>query len=192
VFAEAHSDRYADKTIAFTDPELETAAVLRVFFTTITTMRVPLAQFEGKDLTVLTTFLFFLRKWDAKNIYAVTLDSIHTAVKAGRLYPLRVFQLGALLDEVETCCVALGNPDYGDPWWGPWFGKHHDKMHHYPFNPCGWTPRFYLEHKIPTVYLAALSQAMGLEPSSPGPYFLRYLEKAKEALKAHEVEKARE
>lgn len=90
VFAEAHSERFADKTIEFTGPELETAAVLRVFFTTITAMRVPLAQFECKDLSTLTNFLFFVRKC-GKNIYAVALDGIHTAVKAKRLFPLRGF-----------------------------------------------------------------------------------------------------
>ncbi|CAK9787200.1 hypothetical protein CC85DRAFT_285051 [Cutaneotrichosporon oleaginosum] len=176
VFAEAHSRNFSGKEIELTDPELETAAILRLFLTVITTLHLPMDQFKDGDLTTLTNFLFFLRKWDAKQLFPFVLEYIHAAVKGAKLSPLHVFQLGAQIDDVDTCLVALRHTAGYDPWWGPWWTAEDDYR---PFNACGWSLRFYKEHKIPAVYLLALNQSMGHSPTHPDGWFKEYLERAK-------------
>jgi hypothetical protein len=183
VFAEAHARPFSNKEIELTDPDLETAAILRLFVTVITTLHLPLEQFKDGGLTTVTNLCLFLRKWDARQLYSFVLEYIHTAVKGAKLSPLHVFQLGALLDEVDTCLVALNHVAGKDAWWDPWWTTDEDDYR--PFNPCGWSMRFYKENKIPTVYLLALAQSMGASPSHPGGWFKEYLAKAKKADKQH-------
>ncbi|GMK58675.1 hypothetical protein CspeluHIS016_0601170 [Cutaneotrichosporon spelunceum] len=178
VFAEAHTRAFSDKAIELTDPDIETAPILRLFFTVITTLHLPLDSYKDCDLTPLTNFLLFLRKWDARQLHTFVLENIHTAVRGAKLPPLRVFQLGAVLDDVDTCLVALHHAAGYDPWWEPWWTAGDDYR---PFNPCGWSIRFYKEHRIPAVYLLALSQAMGHSPSHPDAWFKECLVKAKAA-----------
>ncbi|BEI83861.1 hypothetical protein CcaverHIS002_0404650 [Cutaneotrichosporon cavernicola] len=178
VFAEAHARPFSNKDMELTDPDLKTANILRLFFTVITTLHLPLDPFKDGDLKTLTNFLLFLSKWDAGQLYTFVLESIHTAVRGAKLPPLRVFQLGAILDNVDTCLVALHHTAGYDPWWEPWWTAGDDFR---PFNPCGWSMRFYKEHKIPAPYLLALSQAMGHSPSHPDAWFKECLVKAKAA-----------
>lgn len=62
------------------DSQLKTAAILRLFFTAITPLSLPVKQFEDGDVTSLTGFPL-LCTWDAKQLYS--LFHSHTAVEEG-------------------------------------------------------------------------------------------------------------
>lgn len=148
--ARSHAD---DKEIEFTDERFETAEVFRLFLSLATTLD-PL--FEFLPITPLVTnLLLFLRKWDCRALYAAVVKALFGSFRHDtfhRIYPLQLFELGALLDDVSVCKVAITEHMRGrgfDRWWDGNLAKT-------PFDPQGWTASFWRENEIPRDYLFAL------------------------------------
>lgn len=105
VFAASHAAATptADKCITFTDTSLETAAVLRLFFTFATTFRFDMTLRPGEMVLLLR----FLRKWDCVNLEDLAIDRISVALQLNRFYPSQVMHLGAELDDAKLRRLAF-------------------------------------------------------------------------------------
>lgn len=151
MFADARS-LDGDKKIEFTDEQFETSDVFPLFLSLATSLD-PLSEFLTVSPQV-TNLLLFLRKWECTALYSSVVKTLYRSYrnnKLNRIYPLQLFQLGALLDDVAICKVAITKHLRGrvDCWWDGNLAKS-------PFDPNGWTASFWRENEIPREYLFAL------------------------------------
>lgn len=99
----------APKDLHFIDPELETASVINRFLQLAATNAI------GDESTLLTEddlgsyirLVPFLRKYDCQELLAELPQCIRHKLERDEISPLHVFVLGAVLDDVELCILAL-------------------------------------------------------------------------------------
>jgi hypothetical protein len=136
--------------IEFTDPEIESASVFQWFMSIATTLKVSFPPSQVNDLGAL---LLFMRKWGADALYDLVRTKLLTAIPRCTLPLLKLFNIGAMLDDIEMCKAVLRRkPTW--PFHGDWTHGVGPRSH--LFDHRGWTLSFWREHSIPPEYMFAL------------------------------------
>jgi hypothetical protein len=153
------SESESSKTIEFTDNDLETSAVIRLFLETITRYRLP----GGKHIETprLVAFASFLMKWDCDGVLQLLLLQLRAWLLQGskETNAWGVWTVGAVAGDIDVCTIALSRHDHK---WGRQStdDPNYHKSKAIAFDPTGWGISIW-RSGIPPEYLCALSRAFG-------------------------------
>lgn len=101
-----------------------------------------------------------MRKWGADALYNLVHTELLIAIPISKdvLPPLKMFNIGAILDDLEICMAVLRAVRQGDK--DPGWSRTTNTITQL-FDPRCWTARFWREQAIPPEYMFALVSSLG-------------------------------
>jgi hypothetical protein len=136
-----------ERRMHFSDVELESSEVMAAFLDLATTLHPPTVS-----PSMWASLIRFLRKWDCMPLHDLLFVHLRVGLREGQFDRLKVFTIGAYLDDLELCKQAIQAPGSSMLSWWLRLG-HPDSL-----SPSAWTLQFWEEHRIPPRYMFALVQ----------------------------------